>query len=161
MFGISLGPWWGPVAVVLVNPLITNIQSVTKFLLFTISVIGLASSVGCQGAAFTIDPEEVTAISATILNHPGQGTNIEEFEVPASLHKDLLDLLNGAKAHHSQIDWAVLGQLKITTQEGVQEVWVFSAGKKFIFDFGGKYEANNLEMFIRTIEDAKKMREKK
>lgn len=111
---------------------------------------------------FEIGPEDVTAISAAILNHPGQGENIAEFKVPNAFHERVLGLLEGASRHRSEIDWAVLGQLKITTKEGVREVWVFSAGEKFVFDIpsgssgrGGKYEASNLKKFIRTIEDAK------
>ena len=82
--------------------------------------------------------------------------------MPNAFHERVLGLLEGASRHRSEIDWAVLGQLKITTKEGVREVWVFSAGEKFVFDIpsgssgrGGKYEASNLKKFIRTIEDAK------
>jgi hypothetical protein len=127
--------------------------------LFPVSVLCGCPSIMTSG--FKIEPEQVTAISASILNHPGSGPNIEEFELPKSFHKDLLDLLNGAIPHHSEIDWAVVGRLKITNKEGVQEGWVFSAGEEFIFDWrGGQYEADNLKKWIRTIEDAKNEKER-
>lgn len=147
------------------------IRSHPKAFLVASIAICLANAVGCSGtaeAAFAIDPEDVTAMSAAILNHPGQGENIQEFEVPKALHKRVLDLLDGASPHRSEIDWAVLGQLKITTEEGVREVWLFSAGEKFVFDvpygsdgLGGKYEADNLKKLIHTIEEAKKATEEK
>ena len=91
-------------------------------------VLSLAIATGCSDSAepkaFAIDPQEVTAISASISNHPdqlsslvsnGKDPSIEEFKVPTASHDEILSLLQGAEPERSQNDWPILGQLKLTT----------------------------------------------
>lgn len=147
-----------------------TVQFNLKTLFVATIAICLSCTIGCSSTAkprFEISPEDVTAISAAILNHPGLGANIAEFRVPNAFHERVLGLLDGSTRHRSEIDWTVLGQLKITTKKGIREVWFFSAGEKIVFNIpsgsdgpGGKYEAPNLEKLIRTIENAKKAAEK-
>ena len=74
--------------------------------------------------------EEVTTMTVVLRNRPDKGAKVEEFEIPRSFHKKVLAHFDNATPHRSQIDWAVLGELTITTASGVQKVLLFSAGDK-------------------------------
>ena len=121
--------------------------------LLPIAVIAFLS--GCT--SFTISEEDVSGMSAYLHNRPDKGPDIQEFEIPESFHKKILDLLNGASPHRSEIDWAVLGEIKIKTDSGPVDLQLFSAGKKVVFHVseGGSYETESLKDLIRTIEEAK------
>lgn len=150
-----------------------NAQHLLDLAVFATIVIAIVGFAGCSessSTAFSIDGSSVSAISASISYHPEQLTdpslNIDEFEVPKSCHDEILGLIQGAARHQSEIDWAVLGQLKITTGDGVQSVNLYSAGDKFIFDIpsgssltSGMYEANGLKDLIRAISNAKGVNE--
>ncbi|MDB4609998.1 hypothetical protein OAH46_02795 [Verrucomicrobia bacterium] len=58
--------------------------------------------------------EEVSEITATLYNRPDKGADIPVFALPPSFHSRLLTLLEKPTPHRSEIDWAVLGELRIT-----------------------------------------------
>lgn len=148
-----------------------KILSSSTFRLVALFVLFAACTTGCSQSVetktFVLDPQKVTAISASITNHPDQlssdsDANIDEFQVPSSMHGAILDLLQNATLHQSANDWAVLGELKLTTADGVHTVTIYSAGEEFIFDIpdgpewdGGQYEAKNRNQLIRAITSAK------
>ena len=107
---------------------------------------------------FELSAEEVTKMTAELSNRPNRGPKIDRFEVPDSFHEEVVDFLDGALPHRSQIDWAILGELEITTNSSVRGVLLFSAADELVFDArpGGKYESDSLMEFIRTVEAAKK-----
>ena len=139
---------------------------------FTGLVIFLSASVlGCSqpssNSKFEISSADVTAISASITNHPDmQQPNIDEFELPAQLHDDLLSMFYDAQPHKSEMDWAELGQLKVTIKDQTYSIKLFSVGDMFIFDVPdgpnwkkGMYEADRINKLIQLITDAKKSRD--
>lgn len=129
---------------------------------FTACLLALCLFSGAVTAAketFQIASNDVTSISTTLTNRPDRGALVSGFEVPKSHQQRLLNLLNSATPHRSQIDWAVLGEIKIVTKSGAQDLTLFSDGKNVVFQLksgGGKYQAKTLKKLLRTIDEAKK-----
>ncbi|MBT7875982.1 MAG: hypothetical protein HN758_16265 [Verrucomicrobia bacterium] len=99
--------------------------------------------------------EEASAITATIYNRPDKGADIPAFKLPPSFHSRLINLLKKSTPHRSEIDWAVLGELRITVNAGIVSLQLFSAGNKVVFHIdGGAYEMNGLKKLILLIEEA-------
>ena len=71
----------------------------------------------------------------------------------------MVSLIEGASPHRSEIDWAILGDLKIDVGSQVVDMRLFSGGKELIFEVrngpGGKYEAGSLAAFLRLVDEAR------
>ena len=73
----------------------------------------------------------------------------------ASFHSRLINRLQKSTPHRSEIDWAVLGELRITVNAEIVSLQLFSAGNKVVFHIdGGAYEMHGLKKLILLIEEA-------
>ena len=109
--------------------------------------------------AFELDEDAVSSISVSLTNRLDRGESIEDFSLPSRSHPEMVSLIEGASPHRSEIDWAVLGDLKIEIGSQVMDMRLFSGGKALIFEVrngqGGKYEAGSLAAFLRLVDEAR------
>ena len=92
----------------------------------------------CIQKGIHIPIEEVSEITAKLYNRQDKEADIPVFELPPSFHSKLLKLLEKPTPHRSEIDWAVLGKLRITGNAGVLSLKLFSAGSKVVFHASDK-----------------------
>ncbi len=96
---------------------------------------------------------QVTGMRASIYNRPTGGPGVSEFEVPADFHDRILDCFDDAESFSSQIDWAVLGELKITTARKTRTLTLFSAVDSIVFD-SRRTRTGTLDTYVRAVDDA-------
>jgi len=130
------------------------------FLFLLTSPFVVACSTGST-SSIALSQDEVSSVTVTLFNRLDGGATATNFALPEDAVSNMLVLLAKASPHRPQIpaDWAVLGDLKITTNKEILDVILFSGGKELIFevrnvDKGGKYEAKSLDAFLRLVDDA-------
>jgi len=110
---------------------------VRHLLVFLVCLILL----NCKRAVTYSPPEglKVLAINAS-LPDPAGTHNYIEFDVPVKFHKDILELLTGAKEDNNPSKWEVYGGLTIQYPHKIDEVGLYSTHQKLgAFDINRTY----------------------
>ncbi|MEZ6096002.1 MAG: hypothetical protein R3C03_17560 [Pirellulaceae bacterium] len=110
-------------------------------------------------SGFQVNPDSVTSISVSIVNHPEpNGNDIAEFTVSPDFHDKLLAYVNGAPEFRIQIDPKLRGMMTIITDDGQINLTLFcpTQSDELLFSQGGgwKYKGKSWREFVRTVEGA-------
>ena len=113
-------------------------------------------SAGCknQVASFAAPAtSDVISIQAQLYASPDGSEHIDNFEVPKSSYKAIIEALNGAGHDDKPMKWQVLGDIKIHHSTGILEVSLFLTGKeRGAFSANGQYYRGSSDQnFIRLI----------